>query len=336
MMEGATAVSAPTADAGSAPVATAPVIDSAPVATPTAEPVSSGISQSVLDSAPADLLSGEPASLADPVAEIPKSGLPIETSDANMNWMEKNNISQELRDNPNISKYKTLDDALNANANLVKKLGEKGIMRPDENASQEAKDAWFDHIGRPDGANGYTDFVPPMLMDADGNETPSFEIDPELYSQAKETFYEAGLTNEQAQKVMELYTNTSLGQADADVAYTNEVATQTRATLEKEWGAKMGAKVTSAINIADKLGIKETLISKGLGNDLAVIKMLDSMGEMIGESRLTGDVSSSGGGFDAQLASIKASPAYSDRSHPDYHKMQKMRIDLYAKKYPNQ
>jgi len=335
-MEGATAVSAPTADAGSAPVATAPVIDSAPVATPTAEPVSSGISQSVLDSAPADLLSGDPASIADPVATVPNSGIPIETSDANMNWMEKNNISQELRDNPNISKYKTLDDALNANANLVKKLGEKGIMRPDENASQEAKDAWFDHIGRPDNANGYTDFVPPMIMDGEGNETSAYEIDQEFYSEAKDFFYSIGATDEQQQALMDYHSKLELKRADADLAYTNEQATQTRATLEKEWGAKMGAKVTSAINIADKLGIKETLISKGLGNDLSIIKMLDSMGEMIGESRLTGDVSSSGGGFEAQLASVMASPAYSDKSHPDYHKMQKLRLDLYAKKYPNQ
>lgn len=317
----------------------APVANTAPVATPS---VDTGSEQPTeipkIGQSSEVLLSADPSSILEtqeaptPATDSP-SGLIPEVTDANKSWLDKFEVSEELRDNPNISKYKTLDDALKANVNLVKKLGEKGIMRPDENADAETWSAWYDHIGRPTDPDGYSDYEPPKMTDAEGNEISQFEIDKDVYKEAKSVFHEAGLTDSQAQKVMELYANTSIGQMDQEVKYSNEQATQTRAQLQKEWGAEMGAKVKTVQNVANKLGIMDTLVENGLANNYSMIKMLDTLSEKIGESKLTGDVSAHGGGFEATLKQIQSHPAYHDKSHPDYHTLQKRRIDLYARKH---
>lgn len=323
----------------SAPTASAPVAEastSAPVADTTPTPSAETSPSAVVDSNPTgggESILSPSLTPTDTQDSSPASGVTIETTDANVNWMEKAGLNDDLRNNPNISKYNTLEDALNANVNLVKKLGEKGIMRPDENAGEDAWNAWYDHLGRPDSPEGYGDYEVPTEVDAEGNAHPLFEVDKDMYAEAKKEFYNMGLNPQQAKAVMDLYVNNSLSQANEDASYNAEVATQTRAKLEKEWGGEMKAKVTTAINIADKLGIKDTLISKGLGNDYEVIKMLDSIADKVGESRITGDVSAHGGGFHETLANLKKHPAYRDKSHPEHHAVRKREIDLYAKHY---
>jgi len=326
--------SAPT----SAPTTSAPVADTTSSA-PTVDTSISSVDSSPSAEVNSNLTGGAESILSpsltpnDTQDSSPASGITIDQSDANVNWMEKAGISDDLRSNPNISKYNTLEDALNANVNLVKKLGEKGIMRPDENAGEDAWNAWYDHMGRPDSPEGYGDYEPPKEVDAEGNEYSMFEIDKDLYASAQEVFYKEGLNPQQAKAVMDLYVNSSLSQAQSDASYQSEMATQTRARLEKEWGGEMKANIQSAVNIMEKLGVKDTLISKGLGNDYDVIMALHSINQKVGESRITGDVSPSGGGFHQTLEALKSHPAYRDKSHPEHHSVRKREIDLYAKHY---
>lgn len=327
--------SAPSAEVSSAPVeaptATAPVMD-APSTDEAIPRIGRTPEESLSKDTPpqpqADLLAGEAVDIQpEPDPQIP-SGEPIQTLEK---WSDA--LPDELKGNPNITKYASVEDALKANLNLVKKLGEKGVMRPDENADADTWNAWYDHVGRPQTADGYTDYEPPVMKDAEGNEMPSFEIDQDVYKEAKQVFYEAGLDDNQAQKVMELYANTSLNQMEAEVKYTAEQANHAKGLLESEWGAEMGARVKTAINVMDKLGIRETLTEKGLLNDVGIVRMLDSIAGKIGEAKLTGDVSPAGGGFEQQMSEIKNHPAYHDKSHPDYQTLHNRRIALYAKKY---
>ena len=332
-MEATASAPSATPEASTAPVETssAPVTDSQPAEIPRI-----GESSETLLSKDTPQTTQPSADLLGGVAsqpEITTTGTVPEIKPENMNWLDRHGISGELRGNPNISKYNSLEDALNANINLVKKLGEKGIMRPDENSDQATWDAWYDHVGRPQNADGYSDFEPPTMKDAEGNDIQSFEIDEKVYGEAKKTFHELGLTDAQHKGVMELFANTSMNQAEQDVGYRAEEAKQTRAMLEKEFGAEMNAKLKSAKNVADKLGIFDVIRDKGLANDFSVIMALNSIVDKVGESRLTGDVSPAGGGFDAEIKQIQSNPAYRDKSHPDYQTLHQREIDLYAKRY---
>lgn len=327
----ASAPSAPEASTAPVETSSAPVTDSQPADIPrigdSSETLLSKDTPQITQPT-ADLLGGE---VSQP--EITTTGTAPEIKPENMNWLDRHEVTGELRDNPNISKYNSLEDALNANVNLVKKLGEKGIMRPDENSDQATWDAWHDHVGRPQNPDGYSDFEPPTIKDAEGNDVQSFEIDEKVYGEAKKAFHELGLSNEQHKGVMELFANTSMNQAEQDVGYRAEEAKQTRAMLEKEFGAEMNAKLKSAKNVADKLGIFDVIRDKGLANDFSVIMALNNIVDKVGESRLTGDVSPAGGGFDAELKQIKSNPAYRDKTHPDYHTLHAREIALYDKRY---
>lgn len=333
-------------------VTSAPTSSPQPTATASPEPSTAPVASTPVDTgsdqpaeiprigdSPEVLLSADPSEVRgtqpDTVQEVlgEPSGTPRETTDANLNWMEKFEISQELRDNPNISKYNTLEDALNANVNLVKKLGEKGIMKPDDNADADTWAKWYDHVGRPQTPDGYTDFQAPTETDADGKSHALYELDKGLYSDAKKAFHEAGLDQRQHDAMMKFFTDYEIAKTNQEVAYNADQATQVRAQLEKEWGGETKANIQTAVNVAQKLDIMDTIVEKGLASDLSVIKMLHTLSSKIGEAKLTGDVSSHGGGFESTLAEIQSNPAYRDKSHPDYHRLHQREIQLYSKRY---
>ncbi len=339
-MEGATA-SAPTSAPSSAPIGDASAVSAptgvetlapAPSLDTTSQQISSPSSgENILSSAPVADDSSIPLPSTD--ASIPASGLTPEVSDQNINWMDKIELSQELRDNPNISKYKTLDDALSSIPNLAKKLGEKGIMKPEEGSDQEAWDAWYSHLGRPVNPDGYSEYKPPTEIDAEGKEHSLYDIDPDLYKGAKETFHEIGLDDAQHQKMMDFFVKYEVGQANNSAEYNAQQAQRTMAELQTEFGAEYKARIQSAVNIAKTLGMHEMLIEKGLGNDKSMIMALDMLNSRIGEANITGDTSPTGGGFESAIENLKNDPAYNDKSHPDYDAIQKRKIDLYARKY---
>lgn len=133
--------------------------------------------------------------------------------------------------------------------------------------------------------------------------------------------------------MMKFFTDYEIAKTNQEVAYNADQATQVRAQLEKEWGGETKANIQTAVNVAQKLDIMDTIVEKGLASDLSVIKMLHTLSSKIGEAKLTGDVSSHGGGFESTLAEIQSNPAYRDKSHPDYRRLHQREIQLYAKRH---
>jgi hypothetical protein len=242
-------------------------------------------------------------------------------------------LPENFRENVNIQKYKSMEDFMNGHVNLVKKIGEKGIERPGADADQSAWDAFYEKVGRPTTADGYSDWKAPTYLDADGNENALFELDPEQYKGAREEFHRIGLSDEQAQAVMSLYANTSISQSEAQAVNQQAVMEETVGKLRQDWGDKFDAKMKSMNAIANQLGIMEDIKSLGLANNYSAIKMLEKLSSQVGEAQITGDHSPMAGGFEARMAQITNHPAYKDRTHPEHHKYQQMRLNLYQQKF---
>ena len=242
-------------------------------------------------------------------------------------WLDS--LPESHRENSNISKYKSQEDFLEGHLNLVKKIGEKGLERPGEDATDEERNAFYSKIGRPENAGDYSW----ESLNEEGES--DFDFDPDALSSAQEQLHAAGLTNDQYKVVMDLHKGQVMqGMADMD-RYQQEQANQTTSNLQKEWGDKFDTKIAVVQKAIDKFGMGETIRDLGLGNNEQVIRMFSELSDKMGESNMTGDTSSSGGGFDQQLKAITSSKAYNDKTHPDHHKMKQARTDLYAKRYNN-
>ena len=90
---------------------------------------------------------------------------------------------------------------------------------------------------------------------------------------AQKRLHAKGATDAQMQEAMAIYAEfASEAQMGAQEAMAQE-AKATEGALRQEFGDKYEAQMRSVTAIAETLGIKDTLIQNGLGNNLAVIKM---------------------------------------------------------------
>lgn len=305
--------------------------ESAPAPEAINVPVSPVESSSPPAPAPSSLLGGAPSEpVAAPVGDIPTNQTPIEQSVSTEPWHSK--LDGRFKDNPNINKYNSLEDALDGQLSLVKMIGSKGLVMPDENATTEDWNAFYSKTGRPDSVDDYSDYQQNITVDDAGNEQGHFEFDKEGLAYAKEEFFKSGQSDKMAQANLKVFAKIS---SDAQARVEKQMAEEadhTNITLRKAFGGEFDAKMSSFNAVAKSLGIAEDIKAMGLGNNLNMIMALDKITNLIGESKLTGDVSPSGGGFEAQMAAIKNSPGYRVKEHPNYHNLQKQRNDLYLQR----
>lgn len=241
---------------------------------------------------------------------------PVQTEEAPW-WKDK--FSEEIAGDESVQgllgKYKSADEFAKGAANLAKKIGEKGIIPPGENASDEEREAFFQSLGRPEKPDAYS------WKPAEG-----IELDQEVYAQKSEALHKAGLTDAQHAAVMDLYAsevqriNESFQTEQADIARSTEAA------LREEWGKDYDVRVKTAAKIAEKFGVIEPLKESGMINQLGVIKMLDEVARSVREDTLenTGPQLSR----DEQIANLKKHPAYQDKTHPEHRQVLEQVIRL--------
>ena len=312
---------APVQESAPAPATeSAPPVESSPDPAPTPGTLLGGASESVSNTAP----------IGDDVA-APANQTPIEQSVSTEPWHSK--LDGRFKDNPNINKYNSLEDALDGQLSLVKMIGSKGLVMPDENATTEDWDAFYAKTGRPESVDDYSDYKPNITVDDAGNEVGHFEFDPDGLKMAKKQFFENGMSDKQVQGAMKVYADITTQAQEEFIQQQSQEAQHTEATLRKAYGPEFDAKMKTFQAVSKSLGIQEDLVSMGLGNNLNVIRMLDTITEKIGESKITGDVSPSAGGYEAQMAAIKKSPGYRDKGHHNYQNLQDQRNALNKAKY---
>ena len=247
-------------------------------------------------------------------------------------------MSEEYRNEPTIQSFKNIDGLAKSYLESRKMMGSM-VKLPGEDATPDEISKVYNKLGRPETADGY-EIKAPTIKNEAGEEIPIFNLDESAAASARESFHKLNLTPTQVQGVMELYGQQRIADmGDAQGLAEQEqirMAEESESTLRQEWGDKYDINLSIARKAAEKFDIMEDVKELGLGNSAQVIKMLHTLSDHIGEAKLTGDFSASGGGFEETLESIDRKMNEIGRGHQDYAKLNQQRINLYKQRYSNQ
>jgi len=180
--------------------------------------------------------------------------------------------------------WKAVPDALTSYANLQKRLGkaahEDARFKPGEGASDEEKVDFARWLGIPESPEGYG-----KLEQPEGVEVPG-----ELLEAAPELFHQAGLTPQQAEKLMEGYSRFLAGSQEKS----SEVSKLARETetrkLKEEWGAAYDERVDDADRALAKFGVTDDQLVALADHPLFglnwAMKHFQALGEPMREARM--------------------------------------------------
>lgn len=163
------------------------------------------------------------------------------------------------------------------------------------------------------------------------------KADPEMQSFLKSA-HGKGLTNEQVSFVINEYMQRAPKLVENGQKLTAEDTTRALKDVwknESDYGQNMGHAYRAASAIADKAGVSfEELEKSGLGNHPVFIRLMASIGPELAEDAPPNDGQGvSAGDFDAQVAAIRANPAYNDPKHPEHKQLMQKMEALYTRRH---
>lgn len=161
-------------------------------------------------------------------------------------WM--NGISDEaLRSDPNIAKYKTLDEFAKGHVNVAKLVGAKGVILPSDKATPEELNAFYNKLGRPESADKYTFKAPDKLHEG-------VKVTPEFNKGFAELVHSEGLTQKQADSLYNKYLSMwSKGQEEQEKV-ARETKAQAETSLRSEWGESFDKNLKDVNMMLEKFG----------------------------------------------------------------------------------
>lgn len=246
-------------------------------------------------------------------------------------WYEQLQISPQLRNDPNIRKYKSVEAALEAIPNLARKLGDKGLIQPGENATPEEWTAFYEKAGRPETAEGY-DWTAPQTED--GNPLIA-ELDQDSLKEMKEWAHQEGYRPEHFSKMMDRLVTFENSREQAKLEALSAEGVETSKILMKEWGENLEPRLKSidAFMQSKYPEAQEAIRAGAIGNNAAVLKMAYDLMSRAQPTNLPASIPKNlGGSVDDQIRTLKESPAYKDPGHRDHSQAHKQLIDLYMAK----
>lgn len=272
------------------------------------------------------------------VVEENSSGDPVVTDEGNApaaaqdgtptSWRDA--LPQEIRENPNFTKYSSIESFSKGHLNLVSTLGKKPELKIPENADERSD--FFNTLGRPASAKGYE------FDEFEVNDTLKEYVDGRMNS-FRELAHANGLTADQAKNVHAWYMQGNAENTEAmerSVAETKQTADD---VLRKEWGQAYESKVQTAQRALGEFGspeLVEYLEQTRLGDNPSIIKTFAAVGESLMEDKgLVGQPSGpTPAQVDSQIGTIMANPAYWDERSPERPGLVKTMQDLMLQKHP--
>ena len=261
----------------------------------------------------------------EPVAETTQTTEPVAPTIATTNnstpatW--KDSISQEFREDPNISKFTEIDALAKSYINATKMIGQDKVAVPNENSTDDQWNEVYGKLGRPESADQYK-------LDAKSETIP---FDEGAIKSFAENAHKLGLNNKQAQGILEYYKNNMEGTAQQSRIDTETAQTQAEQQLRQEWGRDFEGKVKQAGALAKANIDPEVLdmtLSNGtrLGDHPDIIKGFAKIAGMMSEDKILSTESENVNttkDIESEISTImndKNGP-YWNRQHPDHDKM---------------
>ena len=233
----------------------------------------------------------------------------------------KETISEEFRNDPNISKFTEIDALAKSYINATRMIGQDKVAVPNENSTDDQWNEIYGKLGRPESPDKYKLEVQSETVPLDENTVKQFA----------ENAHKLGLNNKQAQGVLEYYKNSmegSLQQARIDTETAQANAEQ---ELRKEWGRSYDENIKKAGAIA-KANMSEDILNMELkdgtciGDHPAVIKGFANIANLMSEDKLVSTESENvdrGTDYEAEISKIvnDRDGPYWNKGHPDHDKV---------------
>lgn len=195
-------------------------------------------------------------------------------------------LPETLRSEPSLQSFKDVGGLAKSYVEAQKLIGANRVAIPGEKASQAEWEAFYNKIGRPESVDKYERFE---LKDEKGNVL--FKGDDKEHTELMKFFHSVGLTNRQAKAIQEYSAKYFHGKQSESSAAAAAASNAEIQKLREAWGDKFDVNVDTARAVIKKFGgdeaeeITKFLDSSGLGNNVPLIKLLNSIGSSILEDR---------------------------------------------------
>jgi len=258
--------------------------------------------------------------------EAPEAPAPVEA--VNDDW--KAGLPEDLRDNPNLGKFSSVESLAKSYINASSMLGQDKLVMP---KSDEEWGDFYNKIGRPEEAAGY---------EFDAVELPEgTPFDEGMLDQFKEVAHTAGLTSTQANALQKWYMEQTGQQFEGMVRNAEDEMANAQSALRTEWGNAYDQKLNQAMRAIREFGgdaLAEELDSSGLGNNVEIVKAFAQAGEKImGDTTLEGENENARtpAQLKAEIAKIQSDPSFYDADNLErpvmVQKMQRLMEELHGK-----
>ena len=253
------------------------------------------------------------------VTEQPVTSTTAEQPTVAKSWKET--ISEEFRNDPNISKFTEIDALAKSYINATRMIGQDKVAVPNENSTDDQWNEVYSKLGRPESADKYK-------LEVQSETAP---LDDSAIKQFAENAHQLGLNNKQAQGILEFYKNSMEGSVQQARINTETAQANAEQELRKEWGRSYDENIKKAGAIA-KANMSEDILNMELkdgtriGDHPSVIKGFASIANLMSEDKLVSTESENvdrGTDYEAEISKLvnDRDGPYWNKAHPDHDKV---------------
>ena len=231
-------------------------------------------------------------------------------------WKEA--IPEDLRNDPNISKFTELESLAKSYINATRMIGQDKVAVPNNNSTDDQWNEVYDKLGRPESPDKYQLDIKSEAVPLDEGAIKSFA----------ENAHKLGLNNKQAQGILEYYKNSMEGSLQQNQVDMETAQAQAEQELRKEWGRTYEDNIKKAGAVAKAnmdANILDMQLKDGtrLGDHPAIIKGFANIANLMSEDKLVSTESESvsqGIDYDAEISKIvnDRDGPYWNKAHPDH------------------
>jgi hypothetical protein len=206
-----------------------------------------------------------------------------EVKDGEASWVDK--LPNDLKTDEYLKTAKKFKDEgalLKSYIEAQKKIGQKGVLLPGENATDEDKNNFYKQLGRPDAPEGY-DLKKPENMSED------LVYDEDRVKWFAEISHKLGLSKAQVQGFFDEHNKVEAAKAEENKKTLEEFKNNSIASLKKEWKSDFSRKMSKVEATVKVFGGREgieLLKATGLNFHPVMVKMLEKIGSRMGEHML--------------------------------------------------
>jgi hypothetical protein len=214
----------------------------------------------------------------------------------------RDGFSDDLKNDPTLSKYSDVQNLAKAHVELQKKIGQKGVFKPGKDASPDEIKSFRESMGIPTDPTKY-----------DMGAFEGVKASPELLQWAQKVGTEQGIEPAALKAVITDYMKIEANNQVIAKKVSDDAAKAALDGLKKEWGDTFDRNIQRANFAAEKIGGKELverLVKLNVHNDPALIKAFAEAAKLYGEDKLreggVGDGRQTPQELDAEIASVQS------------------------------